>query len=57
LSLSEIAGAVNIPPSTAHRMIGALCAQGLLRRSPWRTYAIGPRLKDLAVVIARDGAA
>jgi DNA-binding IclR family transcriptional regulator len=48
LKLSQIAERAGLPASTAHRLVGELCDAGLLRRSPWRTYTVGPTLRELA---------
>ena len=45
LSLKDIAEATGIPPSSAHRIVGILCEEGMLRRTPWRTYMEGPLLR------------
>jgi DNA-binding IclR family transcriptional regulator len=46
-SLSDLAERTALPLSTTHRLVGNLCAQGLLRKTPWLTYLPGPRLLEL----------
>jgi DNA-binding IclR family transcriptional regulator len=46
-TLSDLAERVGLPLSTTHRLVGNLCAQGLLRKTPWLTYLPGPQLLDL----------
>jgi DNA-binding IclR family transcriptional regulator len=46
-SLSDLAERTGLPLSTTHRLVGNLCAQGLLRKTPWLTYLPGPRLLNL----------
>lgn len=48
LTLSEIAEAAGLAPSTAHRVVGELEREGLLERLPDRTYRLGVRLWELA---------
>ncbi|MEV4686477.1 IclR family transcriptional regulator [Microbacterium sp. LWH3-1.2] len=48
LTLTEIADASGIPPSTAHRLIAELEREGLLERLPDRTYRLGVRLWEFA---------
>lgn len=48
LSLGEIATAADMPPSTAHRIVAELVAEGLLERLPDRTYRLGVRLWEYA---------
>jgi len=48
LTLGEIAAAADFAPSTAHRLVGELVAQGLLERGPDRTYRLGVRLWEYA---------
>ncbi|MBW9109345.1 IclR family transcriptional regulator [Microbacterium trichothecenolyticum] len=48
LTLTEIADASGIPPSTAHRLIAELEHEGLLERLPDRTYRLGVRLWEFA---------
>ena len=45
--LSVLAAASGLPPSTVHRLLGAMVGQGWVRRLPGRTYALGPRLIHL----------
>jgi DNA-binding IclR family transcriptional regulator len=49
-NLKTIAETVDLPASTTHRIVGALCEEGLLRRSPWNTYLAGPRLQQLVAL-------
>ena len=44
LSLKEIAARCELPPSSAHRMLGELMALGMVARAPHRRYRIGPDL-------------
>jgi DNA-binding IclR family transcriptional regulator len=46
-SLSDLSERTGLPLSTTHRLVGNLCAQGLLRKTPWLTYLPGPRLLEL----------
>jgi len=48
LSLTEIADAAGLAPSTAHRLVGELLREGLLERMPDRTYRLGVRLWEFA---------
>jgi DNA-binding IclR family transcriptional regulator len=48
LTLSEIAEAAGLAPSTAHRLITELEREGLLERLPDRTYRLGVRLWEFA---------
>ncbi len=48
LTLSEIADAAGLAPSTAHRLVGELEREGLLERLPDRTYRLGVRLWEFA---------
>ncbi|WP_309708294.1 helix-turn-helix domain-containing protein [Pseudolysinimonas sp.] len=57
-SLSDLAERADLPLSTTHRLVGNLCAQGLLRKTPWLTYLPGSRLLELVdtgVQRARSG--
>lgn len=47
-SLTEIADAAGLAPSTAHRLVGELEAEGLLERLPDRSYRLGVRLWEYA---------
>ncbi len=48
LTLTEIAEATGLAPSSAHRLIGELEREGLLERQPDRTYRLGVRLWEFA---------
>jgi DNA-binding IclR family transcriptional regulator len=48
LTLSEIADAAGLAPSTAHRLVAELEREGLLERMPDRTYRLGVRLWEFA---------
>jgi DNA-binding IclR family transcriptional regulator len=52
-SLSDVADRTGLPLSTTHRLVGNLCSQGLLRKTPWLTYLPGPRLLNLIQTGAR----
>lgn len=47
-SLTEIADASGLAPSTAHRLVAELEREGLLERLPDRTYRLGVRLWEFA---------
>ena len=40
-SLHRLAGAENLPPSTAYRLLHTMCAEGLVEQLPDRRYRIG----------------
>jgi DNA-binding IclR family transcriptional regulator len=48
LTLTEIAHTAGLAPSTAHRLVAQLEAEGLLERLPDRTYRLGVRLWEFA---------
>jgi DNA-binding IclR family transcriptional regulator len=48
LSLRQIVARSGLPPTTAHRLIGELCAWGALERDANGLYRIGRRLRDVA---------
>ena len=48
LTLTEIADATGLAPSSAHRLIAELEREGLLERQPDRTYRLGVRLWEFA---------
>ena len=48
LTLSELARATTMTPSTLHRLLGDLEHEGLVERMPDRTYRLGLRLWELA---------
>lgn len=47
-TLTEIADATGLPPSTVHRLAGELEREGLLERLPDRSYRLGVRLWEFA---------
>jgi DNA-binding IclR family transcriptional regulator len=51
-TLGEVAEALRLPRSTVHALLKTLCATGLLRRTPSRRYALGPRLCSLSARLA-----
>lgn len=53
LTLSEIARRAGLPLTTAHRLIGELCAAGALERERDGTYRIGLRLWEIAALAPR----
>ena len=53
LSLSEVARAIDVPLSTAHRLIAELCAWGGLERQDDGRYRIGLRLWELGALAPR----
>jgi DNA-binding IclR family transcriptional regulator len=53
LSLSEIARAIDVPLSTAHRLIAELCTWGGLERDDDGRYRIGLRLWELGALAPR----
>ncbi|TDN87801.1 IclR family transcriptional regulator [Microbacterium sp. BK668] len=48
LTLSEIAELTGLPTSTTHRLVAELEREGLLERTPERTYRLGIRLWEFA---------
>lgn len=50
LAVSEIAGRLEIPRSTASRLIAALCGDGYLRKTAAGTYTLGLKFIDYASV-------
>ncbi|QIG38386.1 IclR family transcriptional regulator [Microbacterium sp. 4R-513] len=48
LTLGEIADATRLPVSTTHRLVAELEREGLLERTPERTYRLGIRLWEFA---------
>lgn len=48
LTLTEIADAADLAPSSAHRLVGELEREGLLERMPDKTYRLGIRLWEFA---------
>lgn len=53
LTLSEISRAVDVPLSTAHRLVGELCRWGALERADDGRYRIGLRLWELGSLAPR----
>jgi DNA-binding IclR family transcriptional regulator len=53
LSLSEIARAIDVPLSTAHRLIAELCTWGGLERAEDGRYRVGLRLWELGALAPR----
>lgn len=47
VGLSELAGDLRLPVPTLHRLLKTLMANGYVRQSPSRKYALGPRLVRL----------
>jgi IclR family acetate operon transcriptional repressor len=47
VSLSGLASASGLAPSTIHRLVGTLVARGYVRRLPSRRYVLAPRLLHL----------
>jgi DNA-binding IclR family transcriptional regulator len=56
LAVSEIAQRLNIPRSTASRLIAALCSDGYLRKTPAGTYTLGLKFIDYASVAVGSNA-
>lgn len=53
LTLSEIARRAGLPLTTAHRLVGELCASGALERDADGSYRIGLRLWEIASLAPR----
>jgi DNA-binding IclR family transcriptional regulator len=53
LTLSEVARRAGLPLTTAHRMVGELCASGALERDGEKAYRIGLRLWEIASLAPR----
>jgi DNA-binding IclR family transcriptional regulator len=53
LTLSDIARAVDVPLSTAHRLVGELCCWGALERDDDNRYRIGLRIWELGALAPR----
>jgi len=53
LTLSDIARRAALPLTTAHRLVGELCASGALERDGDGTYRIGLRLWEIASLAPR----
>ena len=54
LTLIELASAVGLPRSTAHRIVGALSREGFMRAAPSGKLRIGSALIGIAVSSRRD---
>jgi DNA-binding IclR family transcriptional regulator len=54
LRLTELAEQVDLPKTTAHRLVGALADEGLVRTDPLGRIWLGPALAALAGVAAGD---
>ncbi|MGY1988220.1 IclR family transcriptional regulator [Blastococcus sp. SYSU DS0669] len=53
LTLSDISRAVGVPLSTAHRLVGELCAWGALERADDGRYRVGLRVWELGALAPR----
>ena len=53
LALSDIARAVDVPLSTAHRLVAELCAWGALERGDDNRYRVGLRIWELGALAPR----
>jgi DNA-binding IclR family transcriptional regulator len=53
LTLSDISRAVDVPLSTAHRLVGELCGWGALERDDDGRYRIGLRIWELGALAPR----
>jgi len=53
LSLSDVSRAVDVPLSTAHRLVGELCSWGALERDDDGRYRIGLRIWELGALAPR----
>ena len=53
LALSEIARAVDVPLSTAHRLVAELCSWGALERGDDGRYRVGLRIWELGALAPR----
>ncbi|WP_448628244.1 IclR family transcriptional regulator [Geodermatophilus sp. URMC 64] len=53
LSLSDLARAAEVPLSTAHRLVGELCAWGALERDDDGRYRVGLRIWELGALAPR----
>jgi len=57
LSVAEVAAALNLPPPTAHRIVGVLAQLGFLGREPGRRRIVeGPRLVNLGLNVLHAAA-
>jgi DNA-binding IclR family transcriptional regulator len=54
-TLTEIAGAANLPRSTAHRLASELVAWRLLERTEERSYRIGLPLRMIGSAYSKSG--
>jgi DNA-binding IclR family transcriptional regulator len=53
-TLTELARATNLSPSTASRLLATIERHGLVRRDPDGRFRVGPRMKQIAAAILRD---
>lgn len=51
LSISEISEALNLAPSSTHRILGPLVEQGLIDRAPKRRYRVGSEFFRIAALV------
>lgn len=51
LSISEISEALNLAPSSTHRLLGPLVEQGLIDRASKRRYRVGTELFRIAALV------
>jgi DNA-binding IclR family transcriptional regulator len=56
LAVGELAARLDIPRSTASRLIAALCGDGYLRKTPAGTYTLGLKFIDYASVAVGSNA-
>jgi DNA-binding IclR family transcriptional regulator len=54
LTLSELARSANLPPATAHRLVGELARWGALERRPTGEYVVGRRLWELGLLAPEE---
>ncbi|MBS1888564.1 MAG: IclR family transcriptional regulator [Actinobacteria bacterium] len=53
-TLTELARAVDLSPSTASRLLGTLAQHGFVRRDENSRYGVGPRMKQIAAATLRE---
>jgi DNA-binding IclR family transcriptional regulator len=56
LAVSDVARRLDVPRSTASRLIAALCSDGYLRKTPAGTYTLGLRFIDYASIAVGSNA-